>query len=985
MLGSAGSDSIVGGAGGDNLSGGTAGVDTITGGAGDDIFNFAPGSTNTSIVTITDFGLGTDSFKGAMSVAGKLVITVDPTSTTALDLTKVMGAVGVATVTGSTGADTITGGAGSDSITSNAGDDILSGGAGGDTITGGAGNDTVTGGAGAETFIVDAGTDTITDWNFGATVDTLVVYPTTTVSITVPTSGGTVDVSTVAAGSGSSSANYAGNSGTIVFDASGSKASTIKGSLGIDKITGSEFLDSITGGTGADSIYGNGGNDTFVFAAQSDLSVDATVVGGDGTDVVSVTQASSATIADADFAKFNTVETLALVAGNTGTVTLASNAAAAGFTLVDASLSAVTAINATANTTAMKILGGTAGATITIGNAASSVVGGAAADTVFVKSYTLTGTLDGGANTNVLKVSDGANLKDAKVSNFSTLDFDTTGLVGTNDVTMTATQYALFTGVTNASGTGGTAEVITLTTPTTTATTYNTIDKYVLADGTNTLTQTATGQTITGGSGVDTITAMTGVTATSDLGAGTNVVVVPNAANISAGTFSATGGTVGYNVDAAATGTLTAAQAALIVSAAGTQNLTISNDITGAATLNANVETFTLGTAGSQSVTLGAAAQTVIFAGASADTIAVGALPTADTVIVGLATADTISTTNGANLAVAKYHATVAANAVAGAATGAGTLTFAGTVTLTQAQMSGFTTLTGSATPQITLTDVITATALDSKVISTTDTTIKLANVPSNALTAHTGTLASGIIGKIDGTALTGTNALTFIGSGETDGKWSVTGGAAGDALTGGTAADTLTGGAGADVITGELGNDTIILTETSSAADTVKFGEAGAGNLDTITGFTAGTDIISVTKAAFTGGSVELVTTKATAISAAVAANGATVLSVSVDTSPSTQAAVDNHVLFFNNTTKSTFAAAIGTASITTADPTANGAVAATWYDATNAQAVFGYIAAGNLDTTIDNAETFTEIARVGMLATDYTSANITNSFSIF
>lgn len=260
-------------------------------------------------------------------------------------------------------------------------------------------------------------------------------------------------------------------------------------------------------------------------------------------------------------------------------------------------------------------------------------------------------------------------------------------------------------------------------------------------------------------------------------------------------------------------------------------------------------------------------------------------------------------------------------------------------------------------------------------------------------------------IGSVDFTAVKGTSALApsslsgttginitigegGTGTGDVNGSNKadvILGGKGADVILGGGGADQITGGLGADVITGGAGQDTIDLTESTSSVDTLKYAETGSSNVDTVTGFKAGTDVISLTKGVFDGGSIELVTTKATAISSAVNANAATVLSVATDATVASQAAVDNHLIFLSATNKSNFADAIGTASITTADPLATGAVAVTYYDSTNGQAVFGYVAAGNGDTTIDSAETFVEIVRVGMTATDYTAANITASFSIF
>jgi Ca2+-binding RTX toxin-like protein len=94
----------------------------------------------------------------------------------------------------------------------------------------------------------------------------------------------------------------------------------------------------------------------------------------------------------------------------------------------------------------------------------------------------------------------------------------------------------------------------------------------------------------------------------------------------------------------------------------------------------------------------------------------------------------------------------------------------------------------------------------------------------------------------IDGALLTSAS-LTFIGTAETNGTFSVVGGAGTDAITGGTGADTITGGNGADTITGGKGSDNIVLTETVAATDKVIFSGAtlDLNGTDTITGFKVG------------------------------------------------------------------------------------------------------------------------------------------------
>jgi Ca2+-binding RTX toxin-like protein len=323
ITGSAIGDSIVGGAGNDTIAAGTAGADTLTGGEDDDTFSIVThAASTTDKITITDFGLGKDKIVGAFTAAGELAVTLSDSIEGPASFLSALGALGKATIVGGTaddvitggkgndlisgnaGADTIDGNAGDDTLTGASGDDALSGGLGDDSITGGAGNDVLTGGAGADKFVVDAGTDTIIDWGVGTyttvnglntltSTDTLTIAQGTTAIYTVPSAGGVVsfgDVSTSvvtltpATINTTSTTTSRGNYGTLVIDASSSKATTITGTSGIDSITGSDFADSITAGAGADIIISGAGKDTVAGGAGAD----AITLSGSGNNLVVV-------------------------------------------------------------------------------------------------------------------------------------------------------------------------------------------------------------------------------------------------------------------------------------------------------------------------------------------------------------------------------------------------------------------------------------------------------------------------------------------------------------------------------------------------------------------------------------------------------------------------------------------------------------------------------------------------------------------------
>jgi len=119
-------------------------------------------------------------------------------------------------------------------------------------------------------------------------------------------------------------------------------------------------------------------------------------------------------------------------------------------------------------------------------------------------------------------------------------------------------------------------------------------------------------------------------------------------------------------------------------------------------------------------------------------------------------------------------------------------------------------------------------------------------------------------LGQIDASLILSGQAITYTGWNGVDtvaagaNGDTISTGAGADVITGGAGADTITGGEGADTITGGAGADTIVLTETTSAVDTVLYAlqteGSGVGTVggtfsgfDTITGFTVGADLIDL------------------------------------------------------------------------------------------------------------------------------------------
>jgi hypothetical protein len=280
--------------------------------------------------------------------------------------------------------------------------------------------------------------------------------------------------------------------------------------------------------------------------------------------------------------------------------------------------------------------------------------------------------------------------------------------------------------------------------------------------------------------------------------------------------------------------------------------------------------------------------------------------------------------------------------------------------------------------------------AADVVITNAMDGATKLATVNASAATAVVTVNASASTTAITATA--GSGAFTFTGGVAAD---NITGGAAGDVLTGGAGADTITGGLNTDTISGGLGKDTIILTETVAAVDRVRFAEAGATNVDTVTGFSvSGTrDLIQFTIGNINNGGVTNTLSAAKGDTDINAAAAATVENLAAGGTLAANAATT--LVFLSSTTSTNFAEAIGGGKVTQAGTAidtgftvANGrALAAVYYDLSTAQAVYGYIVNSSTATAdaLTSADTFVEVARVGVAIADYTSANIGATVAFF
>lgn len=491
---------------------------------------------------------------------------------------------------------------------------------------------------------------------------------------------------------------------------------------------------------------------------------------------------------------------------------------------------------------------------VTQGAIGQIVIGGSGDDSVTAFTGTkVTMDLNSGANTIVVAAGADVSLATFKATG-GTVGYDVDGATTGK---MTVAQVAA---ITSAAGT----QNITLATIATALTLDKSIETFTLGDFINSVTVGVKSQGVTGGSKADTVTVLDAMTSTIDLRGGANVVIVGDAMNLSGATFAATGGTIGLNLDAAATATLSGAEAGQVTAATGTQTITVATAASDVK-LSSVLENFKLGNF-TNSVTLGAAAQNVT-GGTGADTVSVGALAATGTLDGAAGTADKLSVggTMGAAtvtgfeiLNVTADASVVAVNA--GAAVNTTTLAMAADVGLTMTVVQNES-MKASATV---------ANGGQSITLSNTGTTTAIAGVETYVLAAGSTHLTLTTAGQtVEASALADGDVVTLLGSvagtvtltdgdlaaGSYTGALKVNADAGSNVITTGGGADVINGAAGDDTINAGAGNDTVSGGDGNDAI-TLGLGSdvvivSFLGSVDTIADFSAVNDKIQLSKTA--------------------------------------------------------------------------------------------------------------------------------------
>jgi Ca2+-binding RTX toxin-like protein len=623
-------------------------------------------------------------------------------------------------------------------------------------------------------------------------------------------------------------------------------ANTVTGGAGADTITGGTGADVITGGGGADTLTGGSGNDTFKFATAAQLAA-ATVAGGANTDTIEIT-GSGVTLADAGFDAVTGVEALTLGAGATST-TLGANADSAGIVSLETGTGATTI--ASANALAVDATSLEDGALLTTSGAGAFTVTDLKGNLTDSSTAAISVTL-ADVTTITLELGTDETGTDEVIADALT-NGDELTMTGDNDATVSLAGGDLiaseYVGTLDITTTGGTSSIRTGTADTSiTGTGTTEIDATALADDALLTTSGAATYTVTGLQGDLTnsstaaisVTLVDVATATLALGANTNGTDEIIATSLTDGdvltmtgsndaTVSLTGGDLAASAYAGAL-TVTVTSTTIASSIVGGTGDDIFKFVDAGASLT-TADTVN-GTSGTDTIYITAADTTIVDAnftnvsnigklkltGISSATLGTEAVTNGGIARVVTGTgATTITTANAVALTI---DATLIADGT--------TLTTAGDGALTVTGLQGNLSNNNSNTGNLTVTTVAVADLTVAFGTNTTGTHTLNANALTNGQVVTLTGSDDATVSLIDG---------DLTASGYLVGSLTVTADSGSNIITTGTGDDTITGGGDADTLTGGTGIDTFIIAATDSLNTA----------LDTISDYTAGTDILDL------------------------------------------------------------------------------------------------------------------------------------------
>lgn len=759
----------------------------------------------------------------------------------------------MATINGTDASDFLLGTDGDDLINGGLGNDTIRGLGGNDTINGAEGNDSLDGGDGNDLLIGGAGNDTIQGGRGADTIE--------------------------------------GTSGNNV----------LRGGKGHDSITGGTGNDTIYSGYGQDTLTGNGGTNVFVLKGKQDAENPAAVVAptitdfvagvdtiviedvtteeittalagqttveggvsfkiGDGTIVVKGTGLTSLTAANVSnvvpapvvegqtFTLTTSVETVNGTVGNDTINGIVSSTAA------DSTLQAGDIVNAGAGTDQLNITALVGGDITSSGWQTNAVeqIFVRAVDNVAATAHTATVNLAGASGATQAWNANGSTAAAANSDTVAFTDVAAGTTIGVRNVTNVNTSATFV-----AAATSGTADNVAIVVDgvKSTATTDGKID---IAAGFESATLTASGAastigaltlngatklTIDGAANVQIRAALDNAVTTVDASAATGNV------NVVAGTSTTIKFTGGSGNDTFTTGAI-AATGAAVNGGAGTDTLVIgaAAHLTAASgKFYSNFETLQINSAGAHDVEHLKDNNTI------------------SKIVLNVNSAQ-VSNLNATQAGNVELRADAAGGVTIGVknATDVGQLD---TVTLTMTATNADRSLSNATIAGVETFEIVGNTGTGAAKITAFDhqDTTKVVLKGGSAIEFTTAATAANVNSVIDGSAATG--KLTINAAATTTNGLRIEGGSGNDTITGTGQNDIIIGGAGNDIITGGAGADTMTGGE---GADQFRYAAVPAAT-DTIMDFTAGTDKVGFSAAAFAG--VGFAGTTATAAGATLVA----------------------------------------------------------------------------------------------------------------